>query len=275
MSATVVSVWRSTKRLRSLPAGLVPGTTQQALVGASAWSSVSGADEEGRPSPNPAAPAASAPAAWPCARHSPRLKPPLHEPAERSAWADGPGTKHDLLSSNLGCPPDCECRFSVGFHPPDVATRSHSSRRDPPTTDPPSTRLTSTAFTPLPPRTSTSTWPGSTSTPSAANHARQLTVSLGPDVDDGSHVDSRVDEVERGAVRAVVVREHDDPTARGYSIAVHVGRCRRREHDAGAVVVSEDQWALDGARRQDDLPRSDSPDALTRRVAVGSAPGGP
>ena len=101
------------------------------------------------------------------------------------------------------------------------------------------------------------------------NLPRQLAVGLWPEVYDRFHVDSGVEQVEHRDVRVVVVHEQDGAPPRGDAVTEHVGRNRRGEHHAWAIVVSEDQWAFDRAGSQDDLLRPDSPDALPRRVTGG------
>ena len=73
-------------------------------------------------------------------------------------------------------------------------------------------------------------------------------------------------QIERGAVGAVVVGEQHGAPAGQHAVAVDIGGGRRGEHDAGPVVVGEDQRPLDRAGRQHDLPGADLPQPLARRL---------
>src|SRR5579862_8529841 len=98
----------------------------------------------------PTATAAAVPAARPPIRQADKVCAPAAEPAEDSACLEVPGLKAAKFSSNTGLPPDWLCRCTVGFQPPDTATRSQSRRLGFPTHLPPpeTNRATSTSFTP-------------------------------------------------------------------------------------------------------------------------------
>ncbi len=87
-------------------------------------------------------------------------------------------------------------------------------------------------------------------------------------VDNRSHRDTGRSEAQRSSIGAVVVGEHDRPRARPHPIAIHERGNRRGEHHAGSIVVREYERPLDGARRQHDLVRPHSPQALARPRAL-------
>jgi hypothetical protein len=85
---------------------------------------------------------------------------------------------------------------------------------------------------------------------------------LRPRVDDGTHLDAGVGEVDRRGVRAVIGGEDDGRAAGQYAVAVQEGARAAGEHDAGAIVVGEHDGALVGPRRDEHVPGADAPDPL-------------
>ena len=81
-------------------------------------------------------------------------------------------------------------------------------------------------------------------------------------VHDGLDADAGGPEVGGQGVGAVVGSADDHPGTGGHGVAVEVAADRGGEHDAGAVVVFEDQRAFVGAGGQDDLGGADVPDPL-------------
>ena len=86
---------------------------------------------------------------------------------------------------------------------------------------------------------------------------------------DGFDPDARGAEVGGQGVGAVVRGADDHPGTCGDGVAVEVGADCGGEHDAGAVVVFEDQRAFVGARGQDDLGGPDVPDPLAGNTGGG------
>ena len=85
-----------------------------------------------------------------------------------------------------------------------------------------------------------------------------------PGIHDGFYLCARVLQVECRPVGAVVVGEDHGPGSGKDRIAVDVFRDPGGQHDAGPVVVAEDQGPLDGARGQHHLLGADPPEPLTR-----------
>ena len=98
-------------------------------------------------------------------------------------------------------------------------------------------------------------------------HAARHTQVVRPGVDDGAHLDACVGQVDRRGVGAVVAGEDDGRTTGQNAVAVQEGASGAREHDAGPVVVGEDDGPLVSARRHEHAPCADAPDALPRQVA--------
>ncbi len=74
-------------------------------------------------------------------------------------------------------------------------------------------------------------------------------------------------QVERGAVGAVVVGQHDRAAAGAHGVAVEVAAHRARQHDAGPVVLGEHQRPLERAGREHHLARAHLPQALAGQVS--------
>jgi hypothetical protein len=71
-------------------------------------------------------------------------------------------------------------------------------------------------------------------------------------------------QVERGRVGGVATRHDDDARADADAVAMQVRRCRRREHDARAVIAREDKRLLDRSGREHDLASPHLPESLAR-----------
>src|SRR5262249_6257763 len=97
-------------------------------------------------------------------------KGPPAAPAERSAWADLPGTKAAIAGSQRSLPRDCENRCTVGFQPPAMPIASHSMIRAAPATSSPAlvNDMTRAPVTRPLPSVPTTAWPASTSMPRPA-----------------------------------------------------------------------------------------------------------
>ena len=52
---------------------------------------------------------------------------PRQAPAERSRWTEAPGTNASSAASKRSLPRDCEKRWTLGVHPPDMRSRSQAS----------------------------------------------------------------------------------------------------------------------------------------------------
>ena len=88
-------------------------------------------------------------------------------------------------------------------------------------------------------------------------------------VHDGFDADAGGPEVGGQGVGAVVGGADDHAGTGGHGVAVEVAADRGGEHDAGAVVVFEDQRAFVGAGGQDDLGGADVPDPLAGHAGRG------
>ncbi len=100
----------------------------------------------------------------------------------------------------------------------------------------------------------------------AAQH-RQLRPAIGlpADIDQG-HRDAGIGGIRSGLIGRRAAGGKDDPAARRDSIAVDEGAYALGEHDAGAIIVGENQRALMAACRQHHLLRADLPQALARQI---------
>ena len=74
--------------------------------------------------------------------------------------------------------------------------------------------------------------------------------------------------IQRRLVGRVVVGEDHDLAARQNGEPVDIGAQRRCQHDAGTVIVRENQRAFDRALRQNDPLGADLPEPLTGRAVV-------
>ena len=108
--------------------------------------------------------------------------------------------------------------------------------------------------------------------PRLAHAADPLRRRLRPRIDDRTHLGTRVGEVDRCGVGAVVGREHDGRAPGQHAVAVQEGAGPAGEHDAGTVVVGEHDRALVRPGRHEHTAGADAPDPLPRQVArCGSA----
>ena len=89
-----------------------------------------------------------APASWPSARHAPRPNEPDAAPATLMPGGKSPGTSAESASLHCGLPLRWVVRLTVGFQPPDTASRSQAKRSVLPLASP-----TTMPCTPWPPRT--------------------------------------------------------------------------------------------------------------------------
>ena len=89
---------------------------------------------------------------------------------------------------------------------------------------------------------------------------------LGAEIDDRRDLAAGARHVERRVPAGIVVGEDDDAFARQHAVAVHVGAHRAGEHDAGPVVLVEDQRPLDRAGGEHDLLRAHAPEPLARQA---------
>ena len=103
----------------------------------------------------------------------------------------------------------------------------------------------------------------------SARGSGQVALRVGAQVDHAD-ADPGALQVERGAIGAVVVGEHDGAAAGPNGIAVDVGTHRARQHDARPVVAGEHQGPLERAGGQHDLARPDLPQALAGQMRVGA-----
>ncbi len=94
---------------------------------------------------------------------------------------------------------------------------------------------------------------------------------LGAGVDDGGDLDAGGAQVRGQGVGAVVGGADDHALPGGHGVAVEVAADGRGEHDAGAVVVLEDQRAFVGAGGQDHLVGTDVPNPLPGHPGGGGA----
>ena len=92
-------------------------------------------------------------------------------------------------------------------------------------------------------------------------------------VDDRGDGDACRMEVGDEVVGGVVRRRHGHVLPGGHTIAAEVGAHGRGEHDAGAVVVGEDDRAVVGAGGEHDLTGTDMPDLLAHSAAIGLGDG--
>ena len=88
---------------------------------------------------------------------------------------------------------------------------------------------------------------------------RQRSLGLGAQIDDQRDADASLLQIERGAVGAVVRRRDDDAVADLGAILEAIAPRGIREHHGGAVIVREDERALDRAGRQHDFARTHLP----------------
>ena len=86
---------------------------------------------------------------------------------------------------------------------------------------------------------------------------------------DHAHTDPGAHQVERGAIRAVVVGEHHGAPAGPHPIPVDVSAHGARQHDARPVVIREHQRSLERAGGQHDLAGPDFPQALAGQMRRG------
>ena len=118
-SDTVTSFWKSTKALPRLPSTCHTGLAT-ALSSAAARGPVAGAAK-------PHSEAALAPSSSPSARQAARPNVPLAAPATLMPGGMVPGTSAARPSFHCGLPLRWVVRWSVGFQPPDMATRSQAT----------------------------------------------------------------------------------------------------------------------------------------------------
>src|SRR6185312_498189 len=105
--------------------------------------------------------------------------------------------------------------------------------------------------------------------PGPTHAIRQRAAGCATRIHDGRDGNARGGEIECALIRAVVVGEHDATRAGSHRITIHIRRYGGCEHDPRAVVVAEHQRALAGAGGENDLLRTNPPDALARSIAVG------
>ena len=90
-------------------------------------------------------------------------------------------------------------------------------------------------------------------------------------VDDGGDLGTGGVQRQGCFVRAVVVGEQHGTASGYYGVTMDVNRDCAGQHDAGAVVVGEDQWAFVGAGGEDDVFGAQVPEAFAdgRRYFAG------
>ena len=89
-----------------------------------------------------------------------------------------------------------------------------------------------------------------------AGFARQpgpFTFDLDAGIDDGLDLHAGFGQIERRRIGAVIVGEHYALCTRSHAVAVDIALRRPGQHDAGPVVVGEDQGPFQRAGRQHDL----------------------
>ena len=108
--------------------------------------------------------------------------------------------------------------------------------------------------------------PGADRDAAARALADPLRRRLRPRIDDRTHLDTGVGEVDRCGVGAVVGGEHDGRAPGQHAVAVQEGAGAAGEHDAGTVVVGEHDRALVRPGRHEHAAGADAPDPLPRQV---------
>ncbi len=85
-------------------------------------------------------------------------------------------------------------------------------------------------------------------------------------IDDGNHLDAGALQVERRRIGRIVVGGDHRTSARCDAVLIDIGARRGGQHDVRSVIVGKDEWPLDRAGRQHDLPRADLPEGLAADV---------
>ena len=169
----------------------------------------------------------------PSARHAASAKLPLQAPAERSACAAACRARsRRARRRSAACRRTAQYRCTAGFQPPETASeiavdlvarpgdapcrrcRAHRPRRARPRCAPWTSATTALSM--------------STSMPAAHALRAPARRVAGAQIDDGGDRDAGVEQVERGAIGAVVVGEDDGALARRDAVAVDVGATRPR-----------------------------------------------
>src|SRR5918996_466708 len=122
----------------------------------------------------------------------------------------------------------------VGFHPPETHKKSHGMVSRGPSTPSPASlrRRTWTETIRLRPLVPVSAWPARMRCPPRA--CRQAALRVWPQIDHAD-ADPGAEQVERGAIGAVVVGEDHGAPARPDRVAIDVGARGASEHDARAI----------------------------------------
>ena len=95
----------------------------------------------------------------------------------------------------------------------------------------------------------------------------QVTIAGGTDVDDASDRNARRVPVERRLVGVIVGGENQAPRG-NKCVAMQVRACGAGEHDAGPVVVLEDDRSLERPGGEHDAPGPHMPEALLAQGAA-------
>ena len=193
---------------------------------------------------------------------------PLAAPAERSACTEAPGMKASIAASKRSFPRDCENKCTAGVQPPDRPTQSQVSVRGVPTAPDAPTGATIRPVTRFRPLRSDDGVPGQ-DLAAGRTQGRGLrrAVALLAQIDD-RHVEARCPEIRRSRVGGSArCGDHRTPSRR-HAVAIDEHAQALGQHDAGTIVVGEDERALVRARRQHDLGGAHLPQTLARQVGV-------
>ena len=263
----MTSFCRSTNILL-LRSGRPEGTCQSGRRAAPGGSAKAGS--AGRSAPKPAAAAGATPARAPSSRQAASVQAPLQAPAERSAWSGAPGRKIRARASYSAA-------RATGIA--DGSSGSSRRRRRPGRRRAARGALDGIACAreradldrrdaarPAGRGDRVAGQKARCRRPAPCGRARPRRRA---EVDE-RHRRAGGLQVERGAIRAVVVGQHHRAAARAHGVAVEVAAHRARQHDAGPVVLGEHQRPLERAGRQHHLARAHFPEALAGQVRRGA-----
>jgi len=93
---------------------------------------------------------------------------------------------------------------------------------------------------------------------------------VAPQVDHGRHRDAGGSQMRGQRIGAVVVGEDDGVPSRRHPIAVEVRTHGAGQHDAGAIIVGEDERPFVRAGGDHNIPGANLPEALSLSAALGA-----